>query len=91
MFLFALVLIASVLVGAIACRRKGFQLPHQRPLSSPDFKVSTTAKGERTDGSNTTPSWKPAIEPLADFDWRATPPTKLRPFKPIYHITMGKC
>ncbi|GAB1317384.1 hypothetical protein MFIFM68171_07594 [Madurella fahalii] len=30
-----------------------------------------------------------SIEPLADFDWKATPPMKLRPFKPTYHITMA--
>jgi hypothetical protein len=32
-----------------------------------------------------------AINPLPDFDWRATPPIKLRPFKPKYHLTMGEC
>ena len=32
-----------------------------------------------------------AIEPLHGFDWRNAEPRKLRPFKPIYHITMGKC
>jgi hypothetical protein len=31
-----------------------------------------------------------AIEPLNDFDWKTTPPLKLRPFKPKYHLTMGK-
>jgi hypothetical protein len=30
------------------------------------------------------------IEPLRDFEWAATPPMKLRPFKPKYHLTMGK-
>lgn len=30
------------------------------------------------------------IEPLHDFDWEATPPMKLRPFKPKYHLTMGE-
>lgn len=30
-----------------------------------------------------------AIEPLQDFDWESTPPIKLRPFKPKYHLTMG--
>jgi hypothetical protein len=30
------------------------------------------------------------IEPLHDFDWESTPPMKLRPFKPKYHLTMGK-
>ncbi|SPQ26374.1 9ac65be4-98c9-47fc-87de-6291443aceb4 [Thermothielavioides terrestris] len=31
----------------------------------------------------------PAIEPLPDFDWKITPPMKLRPFKPTYNITMA--
>jgi hypothetical protein len=30
------------------------------------------------------------IEPLHDFGWESTPPIKLRPFKPKYHLTMGK-
>jgi hypothetical protein len=30
-----------------------------------------------------------AIEPLPDFDWQNTPPLKIRPFKPKYHLTMG--
>ncbi|KAF6844615.1 hypothetical protein CMUS01_00905 [Colletotrichum musicola] len=29
------------------------------------------------------------IEPLSDFDWQQSPPAKHRPFKPVYHITMG--
>ncbi|GAB7323927.1 hypothetical protein MBLNU13_g07348t3 [Cladosporium sp. NU13] len=29
------------------------------------------------------------IEPLHDFDWESTPPMKLRPFKPKYHLTMA--
>lgn len=32
-----------------------------------------------------------AISPLSDFDWKSTPPIKLRPFKPNYHLTMGEC
>ncbi|KAF7960598.1 hypothetical protein EAE96_000274 [Botrytis aclada] len=31
----------------------------------------------------------PSITPLSDFDWRTTEPLKLRPFKPLYHMTMG--
>lgn len=31
------------------------------------------------------------IEPLSDFDWASTPPIKIRPFKPKYHLTMGMC
>lgn len=30
------------------------------------------------------------IDPLNDLDWKAVEPAKYRPFKPIYHITMGK-
>jgi hypothetical protein len=30
------------------------------------------------------------IIPLPDFDWRTTEPLKIRPFKPKYHLTMGK-
>ena len=30
------------------------------------------------------------LEPLRDFDWESTPPMKLRPFKPKYHLTMGR-
>jgi hypothetical protein len=29
------------------------------------------------------------ITPLTDFDWNTTEPTKIRPFKPKYHLTMG--
>jgi hypothetical protein len=32
-----------------------------------------------------------AINPLSDFDWKSTPPIKIRPFKPRYHLTMGEC
>ncbi|CCD54821.1 hypothetical protein BofuT4_P161100.1 [Botrytis cinerea T4] len=31
----------------------------------------------------------PSITPLSDFDWRTTEPLRLRPFKPVYHMTMG--
>nr|OQO23998.1 hypothetical protein B0A51_08887 [Rachicladosporium sp. CCFEE 5018] len=29
------------------------------------------------------------IVPLLDFDWRSAPPVKIRPFKPMYHLTMA--
>lgn len=29
------------------------------------------------------------IEPLTGFNWEETEPLKFRPFKPVYHITMG--
>lgn len=31
-----------------------------------------------------------SLEPLQDFDWSSTEPIKIRPFKPKYHLTMGK-
>ena len=31
----------------------------------------------------------PKIEPLTEFDWKKTKPQEIRPFKPIYYITMG--
>jgi hypothetical protein len=31
-----------------------------------------------------------AIDPLPDFDWESTPPIKIGPFKPKYHLTMGE-
>lgn len=30
------------------------------------------------------------ITPLPDFDWQKTETLKLRPFKPKFHLTMGK-
>ena len=30
------------------------------------------------------------IQPLVDFDWAATEPLQIRPFKPKYHMTMGR-
>lgn len=32
----------------------------------------------------------PLIQPLPDFKWEDTNPLQLRPFKPKYHLTMGK-
>lgn len=32
---------------------------------------------------------KAGITPLKDFDWQNIDPAKHRPFKPVYHITMG--
>lgn len=29
------------------------------------------------------------IEPLENFSWKTTEPLQLRPFKPVYHLTMG--
>jgi hypothetical protein len=32
----------------------------------------------------------PEVEEKADFEWTTTEPLQLRPFKPKYHLTMGK-
>lgn len=40
------------------------------------------------DGRGFTPN--PTIEPLPNFDLETTEVLKFRPFKSIYHITMGK-
>jgi hypothetical protein len=32
----------------------------------------------------------PEVKELPEFDWQTTEPLKLRPFKPRYHLTMGK-
>jgi hypothetical protein len=32
----------------------------------------------------------PSVEKLEEFDWKKTEPLKLRPFKPMYYLTMGK-
>jgi hypothetical protein len=58
-------------------------------------RTSITAKSLSNDGKNAAEQEDPlaaydAIEPLKDFDWKTTPPLKLRPFKPRYHLTMGE-
>ena len=84
-FLFVFVLIAVAVVAALARRRR-----ETAPSpSSGESKVPTPVKNEKPDGNNEGSECPSDIEPLLDFDWRATPPMKLRPFKPTYNITMG--
>ena len=83
-FLLALVLTVVVLVTIVARRRR---VPSSLAAGK-DTKVSVSVKDEKRSGSNTA-CQSPEIEPLPDFDWRATPPTQLRPFRPTYNITMG--
>ena len=85
-FLFALVLFAVVVVAAIARRRRETAAS---VFSSGVSKVPIPLKDEKPDGNNKVSICHSGIEPLPDFDWRATPPMKLRPFKPTYNITMG--
>ena len=32
----------------------------------------------------------PPVEKLEGFDWKKAEPLKLRPFKPMYYLTMGE-
>jgi hypothetical protein len=81
--LLALILLASILVVATARRRRNVNFSQSNGLSA---KAPTEVKDDNPSDGNGS---KPTIEPLPDFDWQATPPTKLRPFKPTYNITMG--
>lgn len=47
------------------------------------------SKAEQKTISSSLASTSP-IEPLDDFQWDKTEPLILRPFKPRYHMTMGK-
>lgn len=85
-FLFAFVLIVVVLAATVARRRR---VPSSLAAGN-DAKLSVSAEDEKRGESNTTVK-SPEIEPLPDFDWQATPPTQLRPFRPTYNITMGMC
>lgn len=51
--------------------------------------VKTQRSRRRPDAARNGPQ-PLTIEALRDFDWRATEPRKIRPIKPVYHITMGK-
>ncbi|KAK4241195.1 hypothetical protein C8A03DRAFT_12527 [Achaetomium macrosporum] len=84
-FVYALVLIVSVLVAAYARRRRELCLRDKAQL-----RPGTSSRGERekTD-ENTKSELTSTIEPLRDFDWQVTRPLKLRPFKPTYNITMA--
>jgi hypothetical protein len=49
------------------------------PNEKVDIKLSASEENPYSD-----------IDPLSNFDWQATEVLKLRPFKPKYHLTMGK-
>ena len=57
---------------------------HSKAFSSIDNAKSSVEQGDPHAAYH-------AIDPLPDFDWKSTPPIKLRPFKPKYHLTMGEC
>jgi hypothetical protein len=90
-FFLVFVFILTISVGTIATRRR--LLPPQQQ-STPSLRADDgdvrVPNLSQNDGENSEAStWEPKIEPLDDFDWKATPPMKLRPFRPTYHITMG--
>lgn len=55
---------------------------HQGRLARRRESVKDMARGELQ---------RPGIEPLCTFNWQDAEPRKLRPFRPVYHITMGEC
>ncbi|KAL2179347.1 uncharacterized protein P884DRAFT_238527 [Thermothelomyces heterothallicus CBS 202.75] len=92
-----LLFFVSLTVATIAGRLRRLLL-RQRPVSSSRAGsgdvVEATASSSAKDGAGREESkasvcWEPRIEPLDDFVWDATPPLKLRPIKPTYHITMA--
>ncbi|KAH6847103.1 hypothetical protein B0I37DRAFT_374299 [Chaetomium sp. MPI-CAGE-AT-0009] len=91
-FLLVLVLIVSILAGTIASRHLRSPLPRPSQVSiragSLDSKGPCRAEDEPGEKGKTL-GHDFTIEPLPDFDWTATPPLKLRPFKPTYNITMA--
>ncbi|CCF33016.1 hypothetical protein CH063_05287 [Colletotrichum higginsianum] len=48
-----------------------------------------TPKANASSGYDFEKSETGEIEPLQEFDWKLNDPAKHRPFKPVYHITMG--
>ncbi|EOO02286.1 hypothetical protein UCRPA7_2174 [Phaeoacremonium minimum UCRPA7] len=44
---------------------------------------------EKAEDAKAPPVPDMTIEPLEGFDWKATEPVKIRPFKPVFHITMA--
>lgn len=68
-----LVIISAVVIGVLV---------GQRLIKKQD---GTSTPWPTTNGKACTTR----IEPLLSFDWQSTRPAQLRPFKPIYHITMA--
>lgn len=75
--LYFLIITTTVVFGwRIRSRRQ------QQSDSGPSYSDEKPLSPSRQDSS-------PTIEPLPSFDWENEEPLQLRPFKPIYHITMG--
>ncbi|KAH6623785.1 hypothetical protein F5144DRAFT_584307 [Chaetomium tenue] len=78
----AFVLVVAMVVWAMSIAWRHLQsLPRLRP----DLKFDGSK--EKAIGPMMMPGTN--ITPLPDFDWKTTPPLKLRPFKPTYNITMA--
>ncbi len=76
-FLFPIVLALAAVVALLVRRRQA------RPVAPLTETKKSATGGCKLSGSPL------AIEPLPNFDWQATAPLQLRPFKPTYNITMG--
>jgi len=75
---------------------KAEESPSSSPAESPSASsVSSddTTKHKDNDKLKETPeeAFARPITPVTDFDWKSVQRRKFRPFKPIYHITMGEC
>lgn len=74
-----LTIVVAALVAAVIYRR--FGKTNDGPLRL--YLLKLTAAKRRD-------SWKPDIVPLKGWDWTAEEPRKFRPYKPVYHIGMGR-
>ncbi|KAJ0426059.1 hypothetical protein BJY00DRAFT_123923 [Aspergillus carlsbadensis] len=53
------------------------------------YSTTPTYSNEKMTENAQEPSSYPPITPLLGFNWEATPPLVIRPFKPKYHLTMA--
>ncbi|KAI6329054.1 hypothetical protein MCOR03_005118 [Pyricularia oryzae] len=72
----------AVVVLALARRRETREAPAHQLASEKYGRKGSKGRADVTASA-------PPIEPLAGFDLEQTKPKEFRPFKPIYHITMG--
>jgi len=76
----------------------------RRPVSVNSWFGTIALHSQRTQRRSGTPTLEAApypqpkdevaatpISSLAQFNWKRANPKALRPFKPVYHITMGRC
>ncbi|KAK4142894.1 uncharacterized protein C8A04DRAFT_12809 [Dichotomopilus funicola] len=85
-FIFTLSIAVVVITRHRPWSRHRYQFPNSHIDSS---EKSTSVGDDKENEDGNPPKWGSGIEPLDGFDWRATPPLKLRPFKPIFNVTMA--